>query len=283
MDISNTPAVNYHIIKACNMRCKFCFATFSDLPNIKINLSESLEIIQLLWKHGFTKLNIVGGEPTLVQQLPEILDHAKSIGFVTSIVTNGALLSNEKIFGSISTNLDWIGLSIDSVDEEINRDSGRQLHSKTVLSRGYYRDLCLKIKDAGLKLKINTVVSSYNKGDRMVDFINEVKPDRWKIMQAMYVEGQNNLAQNFLASDEAYHLYLLNNKTAGLSSEPIEESSKLIRGSYLMVSPEGKFFDSDNGSHTYSDPIIKVGVSKALDQIQFNQERFLARGGLYKW
>jgi hypothetical protein len=50
-----------------------------------------------------------------------------------------------------------------------------------------------------------------------------------------------------------------------------------------MVSPDGKFFDSETGEYQYSDSILKVGVSEAIGQIHFNNDKFLLRGGIYKW
>lgn len=277
------PSVNYHILKGCNMKCKFCFATFIDVPNVKIDLSNSLQIIQQLRSAGFSKLNIVGGEPTLVKQLPEILAYAKSIGFVTSIVTNGALLAKDDLFESLSSHLDWIGLSIDSVNNGINRLSGRHLHSQATLDRAFYSDLSKKIKSKGIKLKINSVVSSFNKDDVIADFIDEVRPDRWKLMQAMLVEGQNSQDTSYLISDQDYRKYIMRNQTHIKRLNPIEESSELIRGSYIMINPEGRFFDSESGKHQYSDPILEVGVAEAIGQIHFNNDRFLVRGGIYKW
>ena len=41
------------------------------------------------------------------------------------VVTNGSRLINESYFESIKEHLDWLVLSIDSVDENSNLESGR--------------------------------------------------------------------------------------------------------------------------------------------------------------
>ena len=79
------PSVNYHLTKACNMRCKFCFATFTDLNVVKHNFERSKTIITKLANAGFEKINFAGGEPTLVKELPQLLAHAKSLGMTTTI------------------------------------------------------------------------------------------------------------------------------------------------------------------------------------------------------
>ena len=58
---------------------------------------------------------------------------------------------------------------------------------------------------------------------------------------------------------------------------------ELIKGSYLMISPEGTLYDNTGESYTYSDPIIKIGLSQALKQIHFDKSKFIERGGYYDY
>lgn len=95
MQIKNLiTTVNYHLWKACNMRFKFCYATFQDypkdfLPKEHLPLDESKLIIDQIAAHGFKKINFAGGEPTLSSWLPELVIYAKSLNLETSIVSNG--------------------------------------------------------------------------------------------------------------------------------------------------------------------------------------------------
>ena len=52
--------------------------------------------------------------------------------------------------------------------------------------------MCRSIKRHGMRLKINTVVTLYNHDEDMTGFIREAAPERWKIMQALAVMGQND-------------------------------------------------------------------------------------------
>ena len=61
----------------------------------------------------------------------------------------------------------------------------------------------------------------------------------------------------------------------------VPENNEAMTGSYLMIDPLGRFFDNTKGEHTYSSPIIAVGMQEALAEIQVFPERFIARGGLY--
>ena len=61
----------------------------------------------------------------------------------------------------------------------------------------------------------------------------------------------------------------------------VSESVDSIRGSYVMVSPDGRFFDSAKGFHNYSDPILNVGLRTAFSQVAFDDAKFRSRGGDY--
>jgi radical S-adenosyl methionine domain-containing protein 2 len=90
-------AVNYHINRVCNESCVYCFATFVDDAAFDpvhrgLPLTDAMDIITALAYAGVEKINFAGGEPTLYPQLPQLLRHARQLGLVTSIVSNGARL-----------------------------------------------------------------------------------------------------------------------------------------------------------------------------------------------
>ena len=95
MNISTQiPSVNCHLWKPCNMRCRFCFASFQDvgqddLPEGHLPRNERLAVVEALATAGFDKMNFVGGEPILCPWLPDLIRRAKELELTTSIVTNG--------------------------------------------------------------------------------------------------------------------------------------------------------------------------------------------------
>ena len=104
------PAINFHINRACDARCRFCFATFRDVPG-QLPLAQVFETLDLLRAAGAEKINFAGGEPTLHPQLGAMLRHARGLGLVTSLVTNGSRL--ERLLDHDAEALDWAGLSVD--------------------------------------------------------------------------------------------------------------------------------------------------------------------------
>ena len=119
----NTPrhpapiAVNFHLYKPCNYRCRFCFATFRDIRG-QLDLEQSLQLLRVLRDAGCEKLNFAGGEPTLHPHIGPLLAESRRLGLVTSIISNGARLS--QLLAAHAADLDWVGLSVDSADESVD-------------------------------------------------------------------------------------------------------------------------------------------------------------------
>lgn len=283
-DSSLPPSVNFHLTKYCNMKCKFCYATFNDLGVVKHDLDKSGKIVLALAEAGFEKLTFAGGEPTLVAELPELARLAKESGLVTTIVTNGARLGDNAYFDALVPHLDWVALSIDSVNEEQNQRSGRSLPGNKTLSAAYFQTLHQKLQSAGVKTKINTVVSAFNHTEDLTEFINSCAPNRWKILQAVPIKGQND--EHFGAFEvlpSEYQAFLNRHNSISPSITVVPEEIDLIKGSYIMVNPLGQFYDNSGDAYKYSKSILEVGVKEALKEINFDNHKFLQRGGLYSW
>lgn len=63
----------------------------------------------------------------------------------------------------------------------------------------------------------------------------------------------------------------------------VPESNSQIIGSYTMVDRAGRFFDDASGCHHYSRPILNIGVKEALNEVNYDFQKFHSRGGNYDW
>lgn len=232
---------------------------------------------------GFEKITFAGGEPTLCPWLDELIQTAKSYGMTTMIVTNGsrittAFLERNKDF------LDWIALSIDSSKPLTNIQLGRAISGNKDIGLDDYLSMIQLIKKYGYGLKINTVVNRYNLNEDFTELIQFAKPKRWKVLQVMPVQGQNDANVDELTIGLAgFESFVNRHQSLEQITTLVPESCELIRGSYAMVDPAGRFFDSSGGAHFYSEPILTVGVEKACGQVEIEEIKFLNRNGLYSW
>lgn len=282
------PSVNFHLWQPCNMRCRFCFATFQDvkqsiLPKGHLSKEEAIQVIELLCRSGVGKITFAGGEPMLCPWLPVLLQTAKSFSVKTMIVTNGTRLSREWL-DQHSPLVDWIALSVDSLEPETNALTGRKIPNGAAPDSIWYVEKAGLIKEYDSRFKVNTVVHRHNVEEDLSSFIMATKPERWKLFQVLPVSGQNNgKVEDLLISEEAFKAFVVRHKELLPETSIVAESNDLMTGSYLMVDPAGRFYDNTEGRHTYSRQILEVGVETALQEIRFDRKKFHDRDGIYDW
>ncbi len=77
----------------CNNNCAHCYnarpRNFPELSTI-----EWKQVINRCWEIGIPHIIFTGGEPTLRDDLPELIAYAQSLGQITGINTNGRRLSD---------------------------------------------------------------------------------------------------------------------------------------------------------------------------------------------
>lgn len=270
--------VSFHMVKPCDFACKFCYATFDDFKVDKqLTLEECMLILEKLREAGVQKITFAGGEPMLYKNIDLVIEYAKKLGFTTSIISNGSMLTY-KFLMKMTPYLDWVGVSIDSLDQETNVNIGR-----TRKNGNYFIDypkLAHTIKNLGYKFKVNTVVNRFNHEETLRPFIERFEVDRWKVFQTLQVKGQNDkLFEHIKCSGDQFKAYIDRNATANL----VPENNEVMYSSYLLIDPLGRFFEDTKREHTYSDSLLEHDVDHCLSQISLSRENFINRGGIYKW
>lgn len=270
---SSLISVNLHITKACNFKCKFCYAQFNQLSN-KTSEIEWKQIIDKLADYGTEKITFVGGEPTLVSFLPELVKYTKNLGLTTMIVTNGSKITKKYLL-EFENSLDWIGLSIDTSKERISLQLGR--------GSGNHVKHTIKVADLlhknGVRIKLNTVVNKLNYHENMTQLINRIKPDRWKVFQMLPIEGENDEAADLLVTEDEFRSFIDINR----NGNPIAENNEAMTDSYIMIDPEGRFFNNTDGQLSHGSRILEVGLIEAFNNSNFNFDKLIERKGIYKW
>jgi len=279
------PSVNYHLWQPCNMRCRFCFATFEDvrreLPKGHLPRELSLVLVRLLANH-FEKITFAGGEPLLCPWLPELVRAAHEEGATTMLVTNGSQLS-PAVLTALAGQLDWVALSVDSASEQTHARLGRAVGGRRPLTVREYEERVEHLRAAGVRVKLNTVVTSLNAGEDLTPLVRRLRPERWKVLRVLPVEGQNDgRVEPLLCTQEDFEAFVARHRH--LEAEGVVtavEDNEDMRGSYAMVDPAGRFFESTRGAHHYSAPLLEAGLEAAWAQVSFSLERFERRGGRY--
>ena len=101
--ISPTVLCNIDVTNRCNMKCPICFANAQTagyvLEPSREELSKMMKLVRDEKPVPCMVVQFAGGEPTIRDDLPEIIEEAKKLGFtLAQIATNGVRLARDLDF-----------------------------------------------------------------------------------------------------------------------------------------------------------------------------------------
>ncbi|HKE21619.1 MAG TPA: radical SAM protein [Bryobacteraceae bacterium] len=118
--------------RRCNLACTYC--NEFDAVSAPVPLAEMLRRVDLLAGLGTTIITISGGEPMLHPDLDEIIRRVRRHGAIATLITNGYLLTAERIRQLNRAGLDYLQISIDNVvPDETSKKSLKVLGRKLEL------------------------------------------------------------------------------------------------------------------------------------------------------
>ncbi|MBL8216068.1 MAG: radical SAM protein [Bryobacterales bacterium] len=118
-------------IRRCNLACAYC-NEFDD-RSAPVETAEMLRRIDRLAELGTTILTFSGGEPTLHPDLDLLIARGRRHGMLVTLITNGLLLTPERIGRLNNAGLDYLQISIDNVKpDEVSKKSLQVLDKKLV-------------------------------------------------------------------------------------------------------------------------------------------------------
>ncbi|CTQ86812.1 GTP 3',8-cyclase [Caenorhabditis elegans] len=161
------------LTEKCNFRCLYCMPA-EGIPlkpkDKMLSNSEVLRLVKLFAAHGVDKVRLTGGEPTIRNDLVQIVEGISSTPGIkeVGITTNGLVLP--RFLPKLKdAGLTKINISIDSLDREkfakmTRRDGFDKVWKAIELARGYFP-----------KVKLNVVVLKHQNENEIVDFVNLTK------------------------------------------------------------------------------------------------------------
>lgn len=298
--VASTPAVeelviNWHVTEACNYRCRYCYSSWqrqSGQLDVVRDEAASTNLLQALWSFfrpdnlanplsqalGWSqvRLSIAGGEALLYpRQVLSIARQARQLGMRVSLITNGSCLPEGDALAELAQELSILGLSLDSFSSERNLAMGRADGRDCVLTLQAVAQRLAQARaaNADLLIKINTVVNAANVDEDLLPALAVLRPDRWKVLRMLPV-----VSSELAVSDADFTGFVRRHEPMGARMS-VEDNSDML-GSYVMVDPQGRFFQNGTGQagrYFYSPPITADNIHEAFASIPFSVQRFAAR------
>ena len=116
----------------CNIDCSHCYNQRKESPGTGNRRLED-DHPNKIWDIGIPHVAFTGGEPTLREDLVELVTYAEDIGLITGLLTNGVRLADEAYVGRLKdAGLDYVQVTIESPEEAI--------HNRMVKSDSFRQD-----------------------------------------------------------------------------------------------------------------------------------------------
>jgi cyclic pyranopterin phosphate synthase len=153
----------------CNLRCRYCMPEqeYVWLPKQSIlTFEEITRLVSVFTSLGVTKVRLTGGEPLLRHDLPTLTTMLAGLPGIRDLAmtTNGLLLAKQAD-PLRQAGLGRITVSLDTLRPDRMRELARtDKHSDVLAGIGAARQ-------AGLRLKLNTVVIRGTNDDELIDLI----------------------------------------------------------------------------------------------------------------
>ena len=136
-------------IRRCNLACTYC-NEFDDVSK-PVPIDELKKRLDYLADLGTAVITISGGEPLMHPELDEFIAHIRRRGMIAGLITNGYLLTAERIQRLNDAGLEHLQISIDNVQpDDVSMKSLKVLDQK----------LKLLSEHAIFQVNINSVLGS---------------------------------------------------------------------------------------------------------------------------
>lgn len=266
--------INFHVTEHCNYRCRFCFAQFMCRNELKLDGAQKVvDNIERYFKaKGIIngRINLAGGEPMLIHFLNPLIDYIITKGIAVSIITNGSMLSAERV-RQMRGKVSMLGLSVDSLNHETNLNIGRSCKGETI-SKDEIIEIITTARECGIKVKVNTVISKLNVNEDISKLYETGAIDRIKLLQMRVNEGVNDIARQWLLTKREFEDYC--KRFSKYST--VDENDDSLNASYIIINPEGNLLTNKGNKHTVVGSLLKTPLGDLIEG-NFNYDEFTKR------
>ncbi len=206
-DTSHPVLVQIIPTRFCNLSCAYC--NVYDKVSEPGPLEEMVRRIDHLGRLGTAMIGISGGEPLTHPQLDDIIRRMRKTGAIAGMITNGYLLTPERIIRLNQAGLDHMQISIDNLaPDEVSKKSLKVLDKKlemlaefaefhvninSVVGGGIKNpNDALEIGRRALGLGFESTIGIIHDGDGQ---LKALKPDEARVYHEMKDRKKTNYAQ----------------------------------------------------------------------------------------
>ena len=255
----------------CNLECHFCLSESG--PEGTTDANWLPEAVSAISRHaGPTRLIWSGGEPTLIRELGGLLRHAKELGHVNVLATNGTRSFE-------SPHVDWVDVSIYGADEqEYRRRTGRRACERI------WRNIAAMLAGPA-RISVNVLLGVYDDEafTAIVSRALEAGVARIKFHRALPIGRSQSNAEETVVRAHARMAREILDCTTTLSSFPLSDSARAFIDSYLVIRAPGLLTNGRWCVPLDDHPMLEAALSHSLgdhDGLFLGSDSIARRGAM---
>ncbi len=178
----------------CNNKCIHCYAG-GPKETAELSTKDWELVIDKLERLAIPQVVFTGGEPTLREDLADLIAYAEKKGLVSGLVTNGRKLKdNDYLNALIKAGLDHIQITLESNDREI--------HDKITATPGSWEETLQGLKNAiasPIYTVSNTTLNKLNVDtiQETIEFLHELGLKQFACNSLIYSGSAPEIAKDF--------------------------------------------------------------------------------------
>jgi MoaA/NifB/PqqE/SkfB family radical SAM enzyme len=136
----------------CNLKCSYCYAMYPDREHHDLSTADILKLVDEMADLGTRRINLVGGEPLLREDIGQLISHIKSKGIQCAMTTNGYLVP-KKI--EDVKKLDLVCLSLDGDKEATDANRATGCYDRVIKA-------IRVLKEHGVMFQVSAVLTTHS-------------------------------------------------------------------------------------------------------------------------
>ncbi len=122
VELTNAKIVGIDLTDRCNLQCPICFASANQAAIRPLSTEEILDALAAMPAKKKLEVTLLGGEPTLRDDLPTLIREIMGMGFRLKLITNGLRFDDQAYAENLrAAGLEWVIYQFDGFDAEIYR------------------------------------------------------------------------------------------------------------------------------------------------------------------